>query len=121
MEALALFAVLATQAEGATLVRDAAELRVKESDRIASVACELRKMGARVDELDDGMIVHGPAQLHGAEVECHRDHRLAMALAVAGLVAEGPTTVRGAEAIGDSFPGFVETMQELGADIRWTP
>jgi len=116
-----IFAVLATQAEGATLVRDAAELRVKESDRIASVACELRKLGARVDELDDGMIVHGPAQLHGAEVECHRDHRLAMALAVAGLVAEGPTTVRGAEAIGDSFPGFVETMQELGADIRWTP
>lgn len=115
-----IFAVLATQAEGATLVRDAAELRVKESDRIASVACELRKMGARVDELDDGMIVHGPAQLRGAVVECHRDHRLAMALAIAGLVAEGQTTVRGAEAIGDSFPGFVETMQELGADIRWT-
>jgi len=116
-----IFAVLATQAEGITLVRDAAELRVKESDRIASVARELRKMGARVDELDDGMIVHGPAKLRGAEVECHRDHRLAMALAVAGLVAEGQTTVRSAEAIGDSFPGFVETMQELGADIRWTP
>ena len=116
-----IFAVLATQAEGTTTVRDAAELRVKESDRIASVACELRKMGAAVDELDDGMIVHGPAQLRGAVVECHRDHRLAMALAVAGLVAEGPTTVRGAEAIGDSFPGFVETMQALGADIRWTP
>ena len=116
-----IFAVLATQAEGDTVVRDAAELRVKESDRIASVACELRKMGAVVDELDDGMIVHGPVRLRGTEVACHRDHRLAMALAVAGLVAEGPTTVHGAEAIGDSFPGFVETMQALGADIRWTP
>ncbi len=114
-----IFAVLATQAEGTTIVRDAAELRVKESDRIASVAAELRKMGARIEERPDGMLVHGPTKLVGSEVECHRDHRLAMALAVAGLAAEGPTTVHGAEAIGDSFPGFVETMQDLGADIRW--
>ena len=113
------FAVLATQAAGITVVRDAAELRVKESDRIASVAVELRKMGAWIEERADGMIVHGPSELHGAEVECHRDHRLAMALAVAGLAAEGPTIVHGAEAIGDSFPGFVEAMQALGADIRW--
>lgn len=113
------FAVLATQAEGDTVVREAAELRVKESDRIATVAAELRKMGAAIDELPDGMIVHGPTRLQGATVACHRDHRLAMALAVAGLVASGTTTVKGAEAIGDSFPGFVETMQALCADITW--
>lgn len=114
-----IFAVAATQAEGTTVVREAAELRVKESDRIASVAAELRKMGAQIDERPDGMLIHGPTQLRGAVVECHRDHRLAMALAVAGLIADGPTEVRGAEAIGDSFPNFVETMQALGAEIAW--
>lgn len=113
-----IFAVAATQAEGVTVVREAAELRVKESDRIATVTAELRKMGADITELPDGMIVRGPTRLLGAVVECYRDHRLAMALAVAGLVAEGETIVRGAEAIADSFPGFVETMRELGADIR---
>jgi 3-phosphoshikimate 1-carboxyvinyltransferase len=114
-----IFAVLATQAEGTTLVRDAAELRVKESDRIATVAAELRKMGASIEERPDGMVVQGPTKLRGAEVECHRDHRLAMALAVAGSVADSQTTVHAAEAIDDSFPGFVETMQQLGANIRW--
>jgi 3-phosphoshikimate 1-carboxyvinyltransferase len=114
------FAVAASQAEGATVVRQADELRVKESDRIATVARELGKLGARVEELPDGMVIHGPTRLRGAVVECHRDHRLAMALAVAGLVAEGETVVRGAEAIGDSFPGFAETMQALGGDVRWS-
>jgi 3-phosphoshikimate 1-carboxyvinyltransferase len=114
-----IFAVAATQATGVTTIREAAELRVKESDRIATVAGELRKMGAQVEERPDGMILHGPARLHGAVVECHRDHRLAMSLAVAGLVADGPTEIRGAEAINDSFPGFVETMRELGADVAW--
>ena len=115
-----IFAVAATQAEGTTVIREAAELRVKESDRIASVATELRKMGAQVEERPDGMLIHGPTRLHGAVVECHRDHRLAMALAVAGLIADGPTEVRGAEAIGDSFPNFVEAMQALGATIAWS-
>jgi len=114
-----IFAVAATQAAGRTVLRDAAELRVKESDRIATVATELRKMGADIEEHPDGMTVRGPTKLHGATVECHRDHRLAMALAVAALVADGPTTVRGAEAIDDSFPGFVEAMQALGAPIAW--
>ena len=115
-----IFAVAATQAEGTTVIREAAELRVKESDRIASVATELRKMGAQVEERPDGMLIHGPTRLRGAVVECHRDHRLAMALAVAGLVADGPTEVRGAEAIGDSFPSFVEAMRALGADVVWS-
>jgi 3-phosphoshikimate 1-carboxyvinyltransferase len=111
------FAVAASQAHGTTTIRQAEELRVKESDRIATVACELRKLGAQVEELPDGMVIRGPTRLRGAVVECHRDHRLAMALAVAGLVAEGETVVLGAEAIGDSFPGFAETMQTLGADV----
>jgi 3-phosphoshikimate 1-carboxyvinyltransferase len=111
------FTVAATRADGATVVRQAEELRVKESDRIATVTCELRRMGAQIEELPDGMVIRGPSRLKGAVVECHSDHRLAMALAVAGLVAEGETVVRGAEAIGDSFPGFVDTMRVLGADI----
>jgi 3-phosphoshikimate 1-carboxyvinyltransferase len=115
-----IFAVLATQAEGVTIVRDAAELRVKESDRIATMATELRKMGAAIEERPDGMVVRGPTKLRGAVVECHRDHRLAMALAVGGLVAASPTTIRGAEAVTDSFPGFVEAMRHLGADIQWS-
>jgi 3-phosphoshikimate 1-carboxyvinyltransferase len=115
-----IFAVAATQAEGTTVIREAAELRVKESDRIASVATELRKMGAHVEERPDGMLIHGPTRLRGAVVECHRDHRLAMSLAVAGLIADGPTEIRGAEAIGDSFPNFVETVQALGAGIAWS-
>jgi 3-phosphoshikimate 1-carboxyvinyltransferase len=114
-----IFAVAATQAVGVTTIREAAELRVKESDRIATVAGELRKMGAPIEERPDGMILHGPTRLHGAVVECHRDHRLAMSLAVAGLVADGPTEIRGAESISDSFPNFVETMRELGADVAW--
>jgi 3-phosphoshikimate 1-carboxyvinyltransferase len=114
-----IFAVLATQAEGSTVVRDASELRVKESDRIASVAAELLKMGAKIEEHPDGMTLEGPVKLRGTEVECHRDHRLAMALAVAGLAADGPTVVKGAEAINDSFPGFLEAMRKLGVDIRW--
>jgi 3-phosphoshikimate 1-carboxyvinyltransferase len=111
------FAVAASQAEGATIVREAEELRVKESDRIAMVAREMRKMGAHIEEMPDGMLIQGPTRLMGALVECHRDHRLAMALAIAGLVPEGETIVQGAEAIDDSFPRFAETMRELGADV----
>jgi 3-phosphoshikimate 1-carboxyvinyltransferase len=114
-----IFAVAATQAVGVTTVREAAELRVKESDRIAAVTEELRKLGADVEERPDGMVIRGPTRLSGAVVESHGDHRLAMALAVAGLVAAGETIVRNAQAINDSFPGFVETMQALGAEVEW--
>ncbi len=108
-----ILAVAATQAHGQTLVQDAAELRVKETDRIANVARELNKMGARVEPRPDGFVVHGPTPLRGAEVDSHGDHRLAMALAVAALIAEGPTTIRGAEVMADSFPGFTETLLSL--------
>ncbi|WP_376790864.1 3-phosphoshikimate 1-carboxyvinyltransferase [Thermoflexus sp.] len=113
-----IFAVVATQAEGLTQVRDAAELRVKESDRIAALAEELRRMGARIEERPDGFAIHGPTPLRGAVVHSRGDHRLAMALAVAGLIAQGETIVEDAACISDSFPGFVETMQALGAEIE---
>jgi 3-phosphoshikimate 1-carboxyvinyltransferase len=110
-------AVAATQAEGPTVVRDASELRVKESDRINTVVTELLKMGAQIEERADGFVVEGPTPLHGAIVESHGDHRLAMALILAGLIAEGETAVTEAECIGDSFPGFVGTLRHLGAEV----
>ena len=110
-----LLAVAATQAHGTTVVRDATELRVKETDRIAAVAAGLKALGAHVEPLPDGFIVEGPTQLHGAVVDSQGDHRLAMALAVAGLIAEGQTVVENAECITDSFPGFIELMRKLGA------
>jgi 3-phosphoshikimate 1-carboxyvinyltransferase len=114
-----ILAVAATQAEGSTVVREAEELRVKETDRIEMVAVELRKLGARIETQPDGFVVEGPVDLEGAEVDSHGDHRLGMALAVAGLVAHGETRVQGATCIADSFPDFVETMDLLGADIRY--
>jgi 3-phosphoshikimate 1-carboxyvinyltransferase len=117
IDELPILAVAATQAHGVTIVHDAAELRVKESDRIASLAAELRKMGARIEEFADGFAIEGPAALHGAVVETHRDHRLAMALAVAGLVAAGETIITGAECIDDSYPEFAATLAQMGAPL----
>ncbi len=111
------FAVAATQAEGETVVRGAQELRHKESDRIQALAVELRKLGACIEPTADGFIVHGPRRLRGAVVDSHGDHRLAMALAVAGLVAEGETVVEGAEWIGESYPGFAHALRALGAEV----
>jgi 3-phosphoshikimate 1-carboxyvinyltransferase len=108
-----ILAVAATQAEGTTVVRDAAELRVKESDRISTLAAELRRMGARIEELPDGFAIEGPTRLRGAEVEAHHDHRLAMSLAVAGLLAEGQTRISGAECVADSFPDFEQTLSRI--------
>lgn len=119
IDELPIWAVAATQAVGKSRLKDAAELRVKEVDRISMLAGELGKMGATVTEHGDGFSLTGPVQLRGTEVDSHGDHRLAMALAIAGLVADGSTTVRDAGCIADSFPGFVETMQHLGADMAW--
>ncbi|MFN8482506.1 MAG: 3-phosphoshikimate 1-carboxyvinyltransferase [Anaerolineae bacterium] len=118
IDELPILAVAATQASGDTVVRDAAELRVKETDRIATTAAELRRLGAAIDETPDGFVVHGPTALRGAEVSSHGDHRLAMALAVAGLAASGETTVADTECISDSFPNFVAVLRALGADIE---
>jgi 3-phosphoshikimate 1-carboxyvinyltransferase len=106
-------AVAAALARGTTRIRDAAELRVKESDRIAAVARELTKMGARVTETADGLDIAGVPRLAGARVDSGGDHRLAMALAVAGLAARGETLVGDAGCIATSFPTFVELVNTL--------
>ncbi len=108
-----IFAVAATQANGETRVRDAQELRIKESDRVATVARELRKMGAQIEEQEDGFVIVGPTKLRGARVNAHNDHRLAMSLAVAGLIAEGETIIEGWECVADSFPNFGELLQTV--------
>lgn len=114
-----ILAVAATQAAGRTVVRDAAELRVKESDRIAVVVAGLTALGAEIEERPDGFALVGPQRLRGGTVDSAMDHRLAMALAVAALVAEGPVRIERAEVIDDSFPSFVPLMRSLGAEMAW--
>jgi 3-phosphoshikimate 1-carboxyvinyltransferase len=109
-----ILALLATQAHGTTEIRDAAELRVKESDRIETITTELRKMGAQIEPLPDGLRVQGPTPLHGAEVYSHGDHRIAMTLAVAGLIAhKGETIVRDVACVNTSFPEFESLLESL--------
>ena len=111
VDELPLLGVLATQAEGTTVVRGAAELRVKESDRISGLVSGLRSLGADVEEFDDGFAVRGPTALRGGAVDSLSDHRLAMAFAVAELVASGPVAVSGMAFVADSFPGFLRTLE----------
>jgi 3-phosphoshikimate 1-carboxyvinyltransferase len=106
-------AVLAAVARGATEIRDAAELRVKESDRIAAVKRELGKMAVHIDERPDGMVIPGGQRFRGAHVASGGDHRMAMALAVAGLVADGETVVEDVACVQTSFPTFVELINAL--------
>ncbi|MEZ6186244.1 MAG: hypothetical protein R3F62_14710 [Planctomycetota bacterium] len=113
-----LLALVATQAQGTTRIRDAQELRHKESDRLATTARELGKLGARVRVTADGLEVEGPTPLVGAEVESHGDHRLALALTIAGAVARGRTRVRGVACHRDSFPGFPGLFRELGGALE---
>ena len=111
---------LAARARGVTEIADAAELRVKESDRIAAMAQVLRAFGVEVEEFDDGMRIEGRPDepLRAADVGSHGDHRIAMTAAVLALVADGPSRVRDADCIAASFPRFVGTLRALGADIR---
>jgi len=106
-------AVAAALASGETRFRDAGELRVKESDRIAAMAVGLRALGAEVSELPDGLVVRGPTVLGGGVVESHGDHRIAMAFAIAALAARAAVEIRGAEAIAVSDPGFLDTLARL--------
>jgi 3-phosphoshikimate 1-carboxyvinyltransferase len=112
------FTVAALRAEGKTLVRDAAELRAKESDRIDAVIEQFSRLGAAITPHPDGFEIDGPQKLAGGTVHSRRDHRLAMSLAVAGLVARGETIIQQAQELNESFPGFVETLQNLGAEIE---
>jgi len=113
IDELPLIAVVATQAQGKTVVSGARELRVKETDRIKAIVSELKKMGADIEEREDGFAVNGPTRLQGAVCESYNDHRIAMSLAVAALLAEGKTVIKNSECIDISFPGFEKTLQNL--------
>jgi len=113
IDELPVLAVLGTQTERGLSFHGAQELRVKESDRIAAVAGNLRRMGAEVEEFPDGLAVRGKQRLRGADVDSYGDHRIAMAFAVAGLVAQGTTTVRDSACVDISFPGFFDTLASV--------
>jgi 3-phosphoshikimate 1-carboxyvinyltransferase len=113
IDEIPLLAVAACVAQGTTLINGVSELRVKESDRIKATARELSRLGANIEESSDGMIIHGGRLLLGAEVRTHFDHRLAMTLAVAGLVARGSTLIHNARVAEISYPGFWKEMEKL--------
>lgn len=112
-----LLVLACTQAEGTSVIRDAQELRVKESDRIADTVAQLRRLGADVEGAPDGFVVRGPTPLQGGAVHSRGDHRLAMMLSVAGLLTDADTVVQEAQVTDDSFPGFARTLTQLGADV----
>jgi 3-phosphoshikimate 1-carboxyvinyltransferase len=113
IDELPMLAVIATQTEGGLTVRDAAELRVKETDRITATLDNLRRMGAEVEEYADGFTVYGRTTLRGAMIDSFGDHRIAMAFAVAALIAHGASELRGAEAVAVSFPEFFELLERI--------
>ncbi len=113
IDELPVIAVMAALAKGTTVIRDAAELKVKESDRIQVMTENLTRMGARVEATEDGMIIHGGSSLQGAIIDSHQDHRVAMSFAVAALAAEGETEIRDAECVSISYPGFYQDLASL--------
>lgn len=113
IDEIPILAVAATQAEGVSIIKGVAELRHKESDRIAAMAKNLNAMGAKVKEESDGLIIQGSTPLRGAEVKSYADHRIAMAMAVAGLIASGETRIQGSEAVSISFPSFWDLLDKL--------
>lgn len=113
--------VAALYAKGETLVHDAKELRVKETDRIAVMAQELAKLGAKIEEREDGFRIDGKQRLAGSTLDGHDDHRVAMSLTIAGLLADEMTVVTDAQCASDSFPGFAETLQHLGGRMLEQP
>ena len=113
IDEIPIIAVAACFAQGTTIIKDAQELKVKESNRIKTVVEELTKMGADIKETDDGMIINGTGSLKGAVTESHNDHRIAMACAIAGLMAEGKTQINDSQCVDISFPGYFELLESL--------
>lgn len=114
IDELPVIAVMAAAAKGTTVIKDAAELKVKESDRIAVVTENLAAMGCDVTATEDGMIINGGKPLHGAVIDPHLDHRIAMSFAVAALIADGETEIKGADCVKISYPAFYEDLAGLG-------
>ncbi|MEN9975697.1 MAG: 3-phosphoshikimate 1-carboxyvinyltransferase, partial [Verrucomicrobiota bacterium] len=113
IDEIPVIAVAAALAHGRTIIRNAHELRVKETDRITTVVHNLRAMGAQIDEFDDGMEIQGGHPLHGASLESFGDHRIAMAFAIAGLFASGQTIIRDTACVNTSYPGFSHHLQAI--------
>ncbi len=113
IDELPILAVAGALASGTTVIRHAQELRLKETDRIAAIAHNLRVMGAQVIELNDGLEIHGRAQLRGGRVASFGDHRIAMSFAIAGLFAEGDTVIQDAQCVRESYPGFEKALDEI--------
>ncbi len=112
-----ILSVLGTQAEGKTVLKNLGAARLKETDRAKTIAMELRKMGAKIEEYENSMVIY-KSDLYGTRIDGHTDHRIVMATAVAGLVAKGNTVIDDAEYIRISFPNFYEVMTSLGAKIE---
>lgn len=106
IDEIPLIVLAATQADGKTIITGAKELRFKESDRIKTISCGLNKMGAKITELPDGFVIDGPVRLHGASVDSYNDHRIAMTLAIAALIADSETAIDNSECVEISFPDF---------------
>ena len=115
-DALPALAVTACFAQGETKLLNVAQARLKECDRISAIATELRKMGAEIEELEDGLIIE-PGRLQGTEVHGYDDHRMVMALALAGMGASGETTIDTAESVAITYPGFYDDFRALGAKL----
>jgi len=113
IDELPLLAVVGSQISGGIQIRDAGELRLKESDRLAATAGNLRAMGAEVEEFEDGLFVSGPTRLRGARIDSHDDHRIAMAFSIAALIADGETEIDGSECVAISFPEFYGLLHSL--------
>jgi 3-phosphoshikimate 1-carboxyvinyltransferase len=113
IDELPIIAVAATQAEGTTVIKNAEELRVKETDRIHAIAKGLKQMGAEIEEKPDGLIIKGPTKLKGNTCESFGDHRIGMALAIAGVIAKGQTTILESECIDISFPEFIKILRSI--------
>ena len=121
IDEIPVLAVAACFAEGITLIRDATELRKKESDRIAILASELSKLGAKVGVLPDGLVIEGGFPLKGCRVESHGDHRIAMAMAVAGIGAQGTTQIGDVSCVQTSYPGFIRDLADLSGEPQGSP
>lgn len=113
IDEIPIIALLATQANGRTVIKDAEELKVKETNRIDAVVNELKKLGANIEATDDGMIIEGPTPLHGAELKTYGDHRIGMMGAVASLITDGPVTLDDADCIAVSYPTFFDHLQSV--------
>ncbi len=113
IDEIPVLALLATQAEGRTIIKDAAELKVKETNRIDTVVNQLNELGADCEATDDGMIIHGPTPLKGGKVESFHDHRIGMTMSLAGLIASDKVLVKDTEAIAVSYPGFYKDLEKL--------